>query len=142
VIGFDTNILLRILLQDDVTQLTLVDQQLSQLAAIGERAYICLPVFTETVFVLRRVKKLAKADVCAAMRHVLNTAAFVIEHSDELLDALDHWEKGNAGFNDYLIGAINHHFGCRQTSTFDAVLVAEQPGRFQSPPGIAFPAGS
>lgn len=132
-IGFDTNILLRILLQDDAAQLTLVDKQLSRLTAVGDRAYICLPVFTETVFVLRRVKKLSKADVCSAMRKVLDTAALLVEHGDELRDALDDWEKGRAGFNDYLIGSINHQFGCRQTSTFDAVLLTEQPGRYKAP---------
>jgi len=131
--GFDTNLLLRILLQDDAAQLAIVEMHMSRLAATGERAYICLPVFIEAVFVLHRLKKLSKADVCGALRQVLDSAAFLFEHGDGLRQALNNWQWGKAGFNDYLIGELNHRFGCLQTCTFDRALWTEDPERYKSP---------
>lgn len=132
-IGIDADILLRILIQDDAAQLDQVERQMAKAVAIGERVHICLPVFSETVYVLLRIKKMPKAEICAAMRQVLDAAAFLIEQGDALREALKMWEKGKAGFNDYLIGSINHRLGCTITSTFDKALLAEQPERYQSP---------
>ncbi len=97
-IGLDTNILVRYLIQDDEQQLSFVPCHLSF-------------VLCELIRVLRgRNYGFTKDEMIQAMEAMLPSPAFEFESSSIVDQALQRYKQGRADFSDYLIGAIAPKF--------------------------------
>lgn len=122
-IGFDTNVLVRFLMQDDPDQADLATVALARLSP-AEPGYVCREVLVELVWVLERAYGLPRADVARAIDGLLEARELVIEAADRVAVAADRYRKGGAGFADQMVALAGQAGGCRETLTFDRKAAA------------------
>ena len=90
--------------------------------ARGEPVLIPLVVLVESVWVLRKVYKIPRADVVGAYRALFGSGGFLVEDASAAEAALQEWEAGGGDFADYLIGVRARVLGAREVYTFDTAL--------------------
>jgi predicted nucleic-acid-binding protein len=122
-IAIDTNILVRLLVNDATaqTQVDLAKALLKQ----HKQVYIAQIVQIEMVWVLESAYKFDKSAVLTALKHLQKSPFFVLQHKNEFDNALTIFEKHTADFSDYLILAEcleNEH----QLFSFDKKLARLQ----------------
>jgi predicted nucleic-acid-binding protein len=122
-IGVDTDVLLRLFLDDDPTQSKRAAQLMTEAAASGG---ICInvAVLAEFVWTLTRKLKQSRQRIAALLDDLLvaDDDISVMEHA-AVLRAVAAYRLGKAGFVDYLIDEINLEHGCLSTATFDVSAV-------------------
>lgn len=102
-IAFDTNHLLRHVLQDDPKQCQHVAALLETQSVEGNSVLILDLVIMETCWVLTKVYGFGTSDWIHVLDALLSDPAFGFEDSPKLRHALELFQLGNADFNDYLI---------------------------------------
>ncbi|MDD5598434.1 MAG: type II toxin-antitoxin system VapC family toxin [Victivallaceae bacterium] len=117
-IGIDTNILVRYLVQDDERQASVANTILDRVSDINP-AFINNIVICETVWVLSRAYKFEKTLIVKTIEQILSTRGIEFENAEGIRKALRHYNSGNADFSDYLIAEINKENGAKTTYTFD-----------------------
>ena len=125
--GLDTNVIVRLLTQDDPAQAGRARKALEKLRDRGEPAWIGVIVICEVVWVLKARYKFVRAEIAGALRQLLHADPFIVEEAEIVGRALDRWEAGRGDLSDYLIGIRNEDAGCQVTLTFDRSLKGE-PG--------------
>lgn len=121
-IGLDTNILLRWLMDDALSrddaphQAALVE---ALAANADEEFFINQIVLVETAWVLKRRAHVAKDALVTILGRLLNTGNILFQDREILLSALASYARYPGDFSDHLIGTINEQSGCRTTLTFD-----------------------
>lgn len=120
-IAFDTNYLLRHILQDDAKQSKHVSALLAEQIALGKQVLILDLVIMETCWVLTKVYEFDTAAWSHVLESLLSDAAFSFEDSAKLRRALEFYKSGKADFNDYLILSQAESQGAR-LETFDKKL--------------------
>ena len=123
-IGLDTNVLLRFLLQDDEVQGENASRAIGQAAARNEPLFVGLVVLCESVWVLESVYRYRKPELVGVLDELLATGGFEIEQRDVVRAALGDYRASRAGFADCVIGRTNESHGCRQSLTFERSLKA------------------
>ena len=121
-IGVDTNVLLRWLVDDTLWPIDNPDQvELAQqvLSDPSNRFFIDSVVLAETIWVLGKPLQQPKAVLVEVLSRLLQASNLVIEARAAATDAVKSFAAGPGGFSDHLIGEINRHGGCRTTLTFD-----------------------
>lgn len=121
-IAFDTNVLLRLLLDDDETQSGQVEAIVRQVAEAGDRVLLPDIVLCELYGVLRSVYELAKADIVTTFRRLLTAEEFAFMDRRAVSQSLESYTNGSADFSDYLIGQSATAAGATMTYTFDRAL--------------------
>ncbi|WP_298959274.1 type II toxin-antitoxin system VapC family toxin [uncultured Methylobacterium sp.] len=124
-IGIDTNVLLRYVLDDDAGQSPRAAALLESDDRLAEPAFVNLVVLLEFVWTLLKQDGFVKADVIALLEALLASRAVVLAERSAVAAAIGLWRTGKAGFQDYLIGCVNHERGLRTTFTFDAVAAKD-----------------
>jgi predicted nucleic-acid-binding protein len=119
-LGLDTNVLIRYLVQDDPRQYRQARRLIHQEAGQGRPVWISLLVLLEMEWVLRSRYALAKAEILTAFAALLDAADLAFEDEASVEEALYCWKDSAADFADSLINARNRRLGCRATATFDA----------------------
>lgn len=118
-IGLDTNIILRYLLQDDPEQTRLAnhvfDRQLSQ----NKPGFVSLVTVLEIVWVLRSLLKRSPAQIATHLESLLTAESLVVQNEQQVFEAVFALKRGIGEFEDALIGSLNHWAGCSHTLTFD-----------------------
>lgn len=115
--GIDTNVLLRMLLQDDPVQGPLAAELFRGLGS-GARGFITQVTLVETYWVLSRAKGLSKSQCLGAIEQLVATEALEFEDGEAVVRALILAEAG-ADFADALIQGSLELFGVQETVTFD-----------------------
>ena len=100
-IAIDTNILVRLLINDKTAQLQ-VDLAKALLKQ-SKQVYLSQIVQIEMVLVLETAYEFDKPAVLTALKHLQKSPFFVLQHKTEFDNALATFEKNNADFSDYLI---------------------------------------
>lgn len=118
-IGLDTNVLVRYIVQDDPRQAAAAVRLIEGRCTARSPGYVSVPVLVELVWVLTSGYRHGEALVVAVIRQILRTAEFTVEDRDVVLAALNEFESGAADFADCLIAHRNHARGCTRTCTFD-----------------------
>lgn len=117
-IGLDTNVIVRYIMQDD-------PKQSAQATALIERLTEASPGFVsvvsivELVWVLESAFSLAHAQVVEALANLMSIDVFKIERVGVVAAALRSFREGNADFADCLIERSSANAGCEKTVTFD-----------------------
>ncbi len=93
-IAFDTNLLVRIAVNDDLKQAELAEQLLDL-----NEVFVPRTVLLETEWVLRSVYKKSRTEIAQYFENALMTKNFVMENSIEVSYALE-WYKLGADFAD------------------------------------------
>ena len=117
-IGVDTNVLVRFLVQDDPDQ---AKAAATLFAGLTEEApgFLCREVLVELVWVLERAYGLSRPDIARALDSLLEARELVVEAADRVAIAVDRYRKGGAGFSDQMIALAGQGAGCQATVTFD-----------------------
>ena len=125
-IGLDTNVLVRYIMQDDPGQSSRATAIVESLEGVGS-AYITLVSMVELVWVLTASFELTHAQVSQALDGILRTKQFKIENADQVIRALRVFKLGKSDFADCLIERSANSAGCDKTVTFD-VKAAKHAG--------------
>lgn len=126
-IGLDTNVLVRFLVQDDQAQFERAQKLIGRQSRTADGVLISLIVLLETEWVLRSRYSLRKSEIIAAFSGLLASAELRFEDEHSIEAALFTWKDSTADFADCLIGARHRALGCRATASFD-VKAAKLPG--------------
>ena len=117
-IGVDTNIVIRLLLEDSSAP-EQSDQARSLVATVGQPLLVAVPVIAEIAWVARGIFRLGKAEVVALLTTLLAHPDFVVAERHAVQAALDAYKTSRADFTDHLVAALNRASGCTTTLTFD-----------------------
>lgn len=118
-IGLDTNVIVRYLVQDDPKQAAVATQLFEDRLSAGNPGFISVVTLCEVVWVLKRGYKRPKEELCSVLRALLEAEELDIEDRDLVWRALARFRQGKADFSDYLIGERAKSAGAETTMTFD-----------------------
>lgn len=118
-IGIDTNVLVRYLVQDDVQQSKKATDFLLNHCTIGSPGFINCVVLSEVCWVLESRYKFPRKEISVALRAIIDCRQFRIENIQCVTLAIGMYERETFDFSDILIGEINKMNGCSWTITFD-----------------------
>ncbi len=122
-IAFDTNLVLRLLTNDDPDQARIVQQRLLAAQEGHNQVFLPLIVLAEAGHVLAGPRyRLPRERIADAIGALLSTAVFVIERRDAVAAALGDYRGGEGSLADYLIGRCAEAAGAAITLTFDRAL--------------------
>lgn len=121
-IGLDTNVLVRYIMQDDPKQSPKATKIVESLDGI-ESGYITLVSMIELVWVFTVSFELTRTQVAQALDGIIRTRQFKIENTDQVIRALRVFKEGKSDFADCLIARSAESAGCQRTMTFDVNAV-------------------
>ncbi|KAA3517541.1 type II toxin-antitoxin system VapC family toxin [Agrobacterium vitis] len=117
-IGIDTNILLRLTMQDD-------DIQTKQALALAgsltqdQPGFVNSAVLLEFIWTARRQAKMSKEELKIILSGFLDSENLVLEDENVIELTLDEMDRSSEEFADIFIALKNRELGCRTTMTFD-----------------------
>lgn len=117
-IGLDTNVLVRYIMQDDARQSLLATRLIESLSA-EEPGFVTLVSVVELAWVLSSAYELNRGQLVAAFEGLLRTKEIVVDRAEIVWKALRVFHVGNADFADCLIERSAATAGCGRTMTFD-----------------------
>ncbi len=117
-IGLDTNVLVRYIMQDDPKQSPKATRLIESLD-IDNPGYITMVSVLELYWVLTSSYELTGTQVAQALEVILRSKQLWVERADQVMRALRVFGQGKADFADCLIERAASGSGCAQTMTFD-----------------------
>jgi predicted nucleic-acid-binding protein len=117
-IGLDTNVLVRYIMQDDAKQSPKATTLIESLSS-DNPGFITLVSVVELYWVLTSSYDLTGQQVKQSLEVLLRTKQIIVDRSDQVLRALRVFDEGKADFADCLIERTAVSAGCAQTMTFD-----------------------
>lgn len=126
-IGVDTNVLIRLFIEDDPRQNAVVREFFADRSA-SDPAHISLVVIAELDWALSQIYKFGRDRISLVLEHMLDTSDIVVEAHDIVRDALPHYASSKVDLADLLIAEINRRSGCTTTVTFDKTAAKRVPG--------------
>ena len=130
-IGLDTNVLIRYLVQDDEAQAARAAALIEDAVQRGEAFFVTQIVLCEVVWVLKAAYGRDRAEIAKTLSAVIRTAQFAIQEPALVHRSLTSYERGPADFADCLLAEQAVEAGCEWIATFDKGLVRD--GRFFAP---------
>ncbi len=124
-LAFDTNVLLRLYLNDDDLQHAAVKRVMTQATKQRQRVWISCPVLCELIWALRRIYQADKPTCLETLDRILQTPTFTVENAAAVRQAVQHYREGAGDFADYLIRELAAAQGAVKLLTFDKVLLKE-----------------
>lgn len=118
-IGLDTNIVVRLLVQDDAAQLRRIQKAIAKECSEETPGLISSFVLVETVWVLGSAYGYGREDIAHAIEALLQVKELDVQCQDEAWKSLTLFRAANADFSDYYLAAINRTLGCTATLTLD-----------------------
>lgn len=118
-IGLDTNVLVRYIMQDDTKQSPKASALIESLD-VDHPGFISLVSVVELYWVLTSCYDLTGPQVKAALEALLRAKQIVVDRADQVLRSLRVFDAGKADFADCLIERTASGAGCAETMTFDA----------------------
>ena len=117
-IGLDTNVLVRYIMQDDAKQARRAAALIESLTP--ERpGFISVVALVELVWVLESVYTLTRAQIAQALQTLLSIEVWTIERAIAVSSALRGYANGQVDFADRVIERVGASSGCECTMTFD-----------------------
>jgi predicted nucleic-acid-binding protein len=126
-IGVDSNILIRIFVQDDAHQTRLAIAFLEERTA-SDPAFVSAVVIAELIWALEGSYGFDREAVHTALESLLDSANVKVEWEDAIAIAVSSARSNNAGIADSIIAAIATEVGAASTVTFDARAAKRIPG--------------
>lgn len=118
-IGIDTNVLLRWLLDDDAGQSARIEAWLGTLPAAAGQIHLGDVVLAEACWTLASVYQQPKAALLRALRGLLDEPMFGFDDRGAVEAAVAAFQDASCGFSDCLVVARHRASGCSATVTFD-----------------------
>jgi predicted nucleic-acid-binding protein len=125
-IGLDTNVLVRYIMQDDARQAAKATKLVESLSP-DEPGFVTLVSVIELVWVLSSCFDLTREQIAQALDALLRAKQLVVDQADQVVRALRTYKSSSADFADCLIERTASSAGCAKTMTFD-VAASKQVG--------------
>ena len=126
-IGIDTNLLVRLVVNDDERQSLAVERFIQEHSSSEDPCYISNIVLIEMVWVLESAYGFDRNSVADVLDRLLEVEQFDFDSPDEVAAAVDDFRYRGIEFADCLLGRTNIFAGCEHTITFDR-KAAKLPG--------------
>jgi predicted nucleic-acid-binding protein len=117
-IGLDTNILVRYIMQDDPNQASLASKLIDACTAQAP-GFITIVSVIELVWVLESCYAKKRADIALVLHTMLAADNLKLEQKSIVAGAVKLFSSSRCDFADCLIVKLSEHHGCRGTFTFD-----------------------
>ena len=117
-IGLDTNVLVRYIMQDDAKQSPKATKLIESLTA-DNPGFVSIVSVVELGWVLSSSYGLTREQLSATYEALLRTKEIIIDRADHLLKALRVFKATSADLADCLIECAGARAGCVRTMTFD-----------------------
>jgi predicted nucleic-acid-binding protein len=117
-IGLDTNVLVRYIMQDDAKQSPLATRLIEARSA-ESRGFVALVSVVELFWVMSSAYELDRDQLVEALEGLLRTKELIIERAEIVWKALRMFQTANVDFADCLIERSAAAMGCKKTMTFD-----------------------
>jgi predicted nucleic-acid-binding protein len=117
-IGLDTNVLVRYIMQDDPVQTPQANALIDALAA-NRPGFVAVVSVIELAWVLTGCYGLERAQVADAIEGLIRSKEILVERADVVWQALRIYREGVGDFADCLIARSAAVAGCDRTMTFD-----------------------
>jgi predicted nucleic-acid-binding protein len=117
-IGLDTNVLVRYLMQDDAKQAAKATRLMESLT-VEVPGFVSVVSVVELGWVLTSAYGLTRSQLEQALEALLRTKELVVDRADQVLQALRVFKATKADLADCLIERSAASAGCEQTMTFD-----------------------
>ena len=118
-IGIDTNVLARYLIEDDEKQTQKAVELIDKYSGDNAAIFINNIVICELVWVLKRGYNYPKPQLVKLLKEIITTIEFCVEDSKVLWESISEYENSSVDFSDILIGNFNVARGCIHSFTFD-----------------------
>jgi predicted nucleic-acid-binding protein len=118
-IGLDTNVIVRYVMQDDPKQSQKATRLIEALSS-ETPGFVPLVAVVEIAWVLTSCYDLKREQVAEAMGGILRSKEFVVDRAEQVAQALRVYKTGSADFADCLIERGSTSAGCERTMTLDA----------------------
>ncbi|OLP52531.1 hypothetical protein BJF92_02865 [Rhizobium rhizosphaerae] len=126
-IGLDTNLLVRYILDDDPHWSPIVTRFLDDNLSPERPGYINPVTLAELVWVLRRQPGYDRARLADVIDGLLVSDSLILGEADAVARALSGFRAGTAGFADHLIAELNQAAGAVRTVTLDRAAAKNPP---------------
>jgi predicted nucleic-acid-binding protein len=117
-IGLDTNVLVRYVMQDDPKQSQKASRLIESLTP-DTPGFVPLVALIELVWVLISCYGLTREQVAQALDGLLRAKEIVLDRAEQVSQALRTFSTSTADFADCLIERTAAEAGCEKTMTFD-----------------------
>ena len=121
-IGFDTNLVVRLMVEDDAAEVRRARTLLEEAAERDELVLISDIVLSELEWVLEVAYRVPRRRILAALNTLVADDRFCFEDRHRVATALNLYQQGKGDLADYLIGLRSEAVGARTTFTFDRAL--------------------
>ena len=118
-IGLDTNILIRYIVQDEPLQSRKAVKFIEQECSDESSVFINAIILCELVWVLESGYEYSREEISIVLEKILRTRQFYIADTHILWQALSDYQHKGVDFSDSYIAHYNIHSGCKTTITFD-----------------------
>jgi predicted nucleic-acid-binding protein len=125
-IGVDTNVLVRYLVEDDAEQTKRADALFRRALAKGETLFVSDVVLCEIVWVLESVYDIGRREIADLIDNLIRAKQVELGDADLAHRALEAYRAGKGDFADYVIRERALAAGCATLATFDKQLWAEE----------------
>ena len=123
-IGIDTNVLVRYIVQDDPRQSRSATRFIESSCTNDTQGLISHIVLCEFVWVLATAYGYERRDIVRVLEQLLRIAQFRIVDPQIVWRAFRDYRDHGADFSDHLIGRLHAALGCERTVTFDRAAAA------------------
>lgn len=130
--ALDTNVLVRFLVNDDLTQAEQVHQFFQKLEKNEQQVMVPVPVVLELCWVLKSRYFLSKTEIIAAVDDLMLLPILKFEHENAIQSFLLEAQTLNADLADLLIAYVAQALNCEGVWTFDRK--AQRCGLFKAIP--------
>jgi len=118
VIGLDTNVMVRYIMQDDIKQSPLATRIVESFTAESP-GFLPLVAIVELAWVLSSAYELNRSQIIEAFEALLRTKELVVERGETVWKGLRLSQRAGGDFADCLIACSAEAAGCAKTITFD-----------------------
>jgi predicted nucleic-acid-binding protein len=122
-IGLDTNVVARYIMQDDAAQSAIANRLMESFSK-DNPGFIPVICIIELVWVLRSARRANPQEIARVLETLLRIDGLIVERSELVWQALRQFAKTHADFADCLIQCFAHAAACDYTATFDRKAAA------------------
>ena len=118
-IGLDTNVLLRYLVQDDAAQSPKATEIIERRLNKTNPGFVSLVSILEIVWVLGSLYKRSRWEIADHLEMILAADTLEVQNEQEVYQGVIALRNATGTFEDALIGGLGAWRGCETTLTFD-----------------------
>ena len=123
-IGLDTNVLVRYIMQDDEAQSNLANNLMESLTLV-QSGWVSIVTIIELTWVLDRSYHLTRTQITQALETLLHTRELQVDQAETVWRAIRKYRDSKADLADCLIERSAVANGCDKTVTFDRIAARD-----------------